>query len=49
MAAKRSKAGPPSTRVSEARLTNPDKLFYPEAGITKRDLAEYYAAVEVDP
>ncbi len=43
--AKRSKAaGPPSTSVSEARLTN-HKLFYPEANITKRQLAEYYAAV----
>jgi len=44
--AKRSRAaGPPSTRVAETRLTNPDKLFYPEAAITKRQLAEYFAAV----
>lgn len=44
--AKRTKAkGPPSVRVAETRLTNPDKLFYPEANISKRQLAEYYAAV----
>ncbi len=27
------------------RLTNPDKVLYPEQGITKRDLAEYYIKV----
>ncbi len=27
------------------RLTNPDKVLYPEQGITKRHLAEYYLAV----
>jgi len=27
------------------RLTNPDKLLYPEASITKQDVAEYYDAV----
>ena len=26
-------------------LTNPDRVFYPEDGITKRQLAEYYAAI----
>ena len=27
------------------RLTSPDKVLYPEQGITKRALAEYYVAV----
>ena len=31
--------------VAGIRLTNSDKLLYPEAGITKRDLALYYEAV----
>jgi bifunctional non-homologous end joining protein LigD len=33
------------TRVAGTRLTNPDRVLYPEQGITKRELAEYYAAV----
>ncbi|HEX2932636.1 MAG TPA: DNA ligase D [Candidatus Binatia bacterium] len=31
--------------VAGIKLTNSDKLLYPEAGITKRDLALYYEAV----
>jgi DNA ligase D len=31
--------------VGGVRLTSPDKVLYPEQGITKRDLAEYYLAV----
>ncbi|MFF2814648.1 non-homologous end-joining DNA ligase [Kitasatospora cineracea] len=27
------------------RLSNPDKIYYPEPGYTKRDVAEYYLAV----
>ncbi|MDH6576810.1 non-homologous end-joining DNA ligase [Kitasatospora sp. MAP5-34] len=27
------------------RLSNPDKLYFPERGFTKRDIAEYYLAV----
>src|SRR5690606_19048450 len=27
------------------RVTNPDKVYFPEAGYTKRDLVEYYLAV----
>jgi bifunctional non-homologous end joining protein LigD len=38
-----------SPRVSgeppKLELTNPDKVFFPEQGTTKRDLAEYYAKV----
>src|SRR5690349_8301130 len=29
----------------EVSLSNPDKVYFPEAGITKRQLAEYYVAV----
>jgi bifunctional non-homologous end joining protein LigD len=29
----------------EVVITNPDKIFFPQAGYTKLDLAEYYAAV----
>jgi bifunctional non-homologous end joining protein LigD len=27
------------------RLTNPDKVLYPEAGTTKGDVIHYYAAI----
>jgi bifunctional non-homologous end joining protein LigD len=30
---------------SKLRLTSPDRVLYPNDGITKRELAEYYAAV----
>lgn len=29
----------------EVRITNPDKVYFPEAGYTKLDLASYYVAV----
>ncbi|MPZ76868.1 MAG: DNA ligase D [Deltaproteobacteria bacterium] len=31
--------------VAGIKLTNPDKLLYPDAGISKRDLALYYEAI----
>ena len=29
----------------KVRVTNPDKVYFPQAGYTKRDLVEYYVAV----
>jgi bifunctional non-homologous end joining protein LigD len=45
--APRAKAGSSDSKnaVAGIVLTNPEKPLYPEAGITKRDLALYYAAV----
>jgi bifunctional non-homologous end joining protein LigD len=34
-----------ATLIAGVRLTSPDKVLYPEQGITKRALAEYYVAV----
>jgi DNA ligase D len=34
-----------TTTVAGVRLTHPDKVLYPEQGITKQDLADYYLAV----
>lgn len=34
-----------ATAVRGVRLTNPDKVLYPEQGVTKRELAAYYEAV----
>ena len=30
---------------SEVKVTNPDKVFFPDLGLTKRDLVEYYRSV----
>jgi bifunctional non-homologous end joining protein LigD len=51
MAAKTRKSRPTRTAVVPAdplagvRLTHPDRVIYPDTGITKRGLAEYFAAV----
>ena len=41
----RAKDDPAPDAIAGVRLTNPDKLLYPEARLSKRDLALYYAAV----
>ena len=33
------------TSRGNVRLTNPDRVFYPEGKITKRDLADYYLSI----
>jgi bifunctional non-homologous end joining protein LigD len=40
-----SRNGRGETEVAGVRLTNPDRVLYPDQGITKRDLAEYYERV----
>ena len=35
----------PAIEIAGVRLTNPEKVLYPEQNITKRALAEYYLAV----
>ncbi|HEX8449477.1 MAG TPA: ATP-dependent DNA ligase, partial [Allosphingosinicella sp.] len=35
----------PERIVEGVRLSNPDKILYPEQGITKSRLADYYVAV----
>ncbi len=39
------KRGKREAEVEGVRLTNPGRVLYPEQGVTKLDLAEYYAAV----
>lgn len=33
------------TEIAGVKLTHPDRVLYPEQGITKRELAEYYAEI----
>jgi DNA ligase D len=43
--APRRAAEPDAVEVAGVRLTHPDRLLYPEQGITKRELAGYHEAV----
>lgn len=36
---------PAAPGTAKVRITNPDKILYPRDGITKREIAAYYAAV----
>jgi bifunctional non-homologous end joining protein LigD len=39
------KTGSSSGQVAGIRLSNPDRIFYPAAGITKEELATFYARI----
>lgn len=36
---------PASIRLADVRLTHPDRVLYPDVGLTKKDLARYYESV----
>ena len=40
-----SRRGKAEVELAGVRLTSPDKVLYPEQGLTKLDIAEYYAAI----
>jgi bifunctional non-homologous end joining protein LigD len=40
------KAERPTAGSFGIQITSPDRMIYPEAGLTKLDLADYYAAIE---
>ncbi len=39
------RSGSKAAEVANVRLTHPDKIYWPDAGVTKQDLAEYYVGV----
>ena len=45
-AASKPRPGPAASGLKGMRLTNPDKLLYPESGISKRKLVDYYLEVQ---
>lgn len=38
-------AAPPAPPIRRIKLTHPERVYWPDVGITKADLADYYAAV----
>jgi len=36
---------PDAAEIAGVRLTSPEKVLFPDQGVTKRALAEYYVAV----
>jgi bifunctional non-homologous end joining protein LigD len=44
-AASTKRTGKSSAEVANVQLTHPDRVYWPDAGVTKQDLAEYYVSV----
>jgi bifunctional non-homologous end joining protein LigD len=44
-ALKRPARGEPVTKVAGVRLSNPERILYPDQGVTKRALAEFYERI----
>lgn len=42
---KKVKDMPPSDPLRRVKLTHPDRIYWPDVGVTKEDLAEYYAQI----
>ncbi len=41
----KSRTGKSSAEVANVQLTHPERVYWPDAGVTKQDLAEYYVSV----
>jgi bifunctional non-homologous end joining protein LigD len=39
------RSGSKGAAIANVRLTHPDRVYWPDAGVTKQDLAEYYVGV----
>jgi bifunctional non-homologous end joining protein LigD len=44
-ASARPRSGAKEAAVAGVRLTHPDRVYWPDAGVTKKDLADYYVRV----